>query len=350
MNAIRKCKDKPMTMMEREAREAPDVVARQLAANKQACERLAGHFSDRPLRLIATCARGSSDHAAAYAKYLMETELGLPVLSSAPSMGSIYNRPMDLSDTLFIVISQSGKSPDLVANAEWAKRNGAYILALVNVEGSPVTEIADTVIPLHAGLEESVAATKSYIASLSAILQVTAHLAGSKSLLAAADALPGQLRQALDLDWDKAVVPLAACEDLLVIGRGLGFGIAQEAALKFKETSVLHAEAFSAAELMHGPLALVQDRYPLLVFSQQDETRNGVSELVANLRAKSARAFVAEETGDTEWQLPVVPGMAAASAPIAMIQSFYLMVNAIALARGYDPDHPANLKKVTETV
>ncbi|RED51592.1 SIS domain-containing protein [Aestuariispira insulae] len=350
MTALPEIRNDAMTLMESEAREAPDVVARQLAANEDACTRLADHFKDRPLRMIATCARGSSDHAAAYAKYLMETELGLPVISSAPSMGSIYNRPMNLQDTLFIVISQSGKSPDLVANAAWAKRNGAFILALVNVEGSPVTEIADMVIPLHAGAENSVAATKSYIASLTAILQVTAYLSGSDTLINAAKALPDQLRQAVDLNWSKAVVPLAASDDLLVIGRGLGFGIAQEAALKFKETSALHAEAFSAAEVMHGPLALVQDRYPLLVFSQQDETRDGVKELVTNLRSKGARAFVAETEGKSDWHLPIVPDMPAATAPIAMIQSFYLLVNAIALARGYDPDRPANLQKVTETL
>ena len=210
MSAARNLEVK-QTLMEQEARQAPDVVARQLAANKPLCEELAEIFKKRPLRLIATCARGSSDHAAAYGKYLMETELGVPVTSSAPSMGSIYNRPMDMEGCLFIVISQSGQSPDLVANAKWAKANGAFILALVNVEGSPVTEIADLVIPLRAGPENSVAATKTYIASLSALLQVTAHLSGKDHLMAAARDLPRHLAEATDLELVRRCCATGRC-------------------------------------------------------------------------------------------------------------------------------------------
>ncbi|WP_259780128.1 SIS domain-containing protein [Aestuariispira ectoiniformans] len=337
------------TLMEQEAREAADVLDRQFAANQSICETLAARFQEHPLRLIATCARGSSDHAAAYAKYLMETSLGLPVTSSAPSIGSIYGESMALSDCLFVVISQSGKSPDLVANVDWAKANGAFVLAIVNVEDSPVTERADLVLPLHAGPENSVAATKTYIASLAAILQVTAYLSGRDDLKAAVKALPDQLREAAKLDWSKAVIPLAAADDLLVVGRGLGFGIALEAALKFKETSSIHAEAFSSAELMHGPLAIVRERYPILVFSQEDETRAGVRELVGKLRDKGARVFVAEPGDADQGRLPVVPDMHPATAPLAMIQSFYLLVNQVALARDFDPDHPPHLRKVTET-
>lgn len=342
--------DSPQTtLMEQEAREAADVLARQFTANKSICEDLAYRFQKEPLRLIATCARGSSDHAAAYAKYLMETNLGLPVTSSAPSIGSIYGKPMAMEDCLFIVISQSGKSPDLVANAEWAKRNGAFVLAIVNQEDSPVADRADMVLPLQAGPENSVAATKTYIASLGAILQVTAYLGGCDNLKQAVDALPDQLRRAAGLDWRPAIVPLASADDLLVVGRGLGFGIALEAALKFKETSSIHAEAFSSAELMHGPLAIVRERYPILIFSQEDETRDGVRELTAKLRGKGARVFVAEEGNDAEGRLPVLPDMHPATAPIAMIQSFYLLVNQVALARGFDPDRPPHLRKVTET-
>lgn len=337
------------TMMECEAREAADVLDRQFAANRDICEDLARRFRDRPLRLIATCARGSSDHAAAYGKYLMETSLGLPVTSSAPSVGSIYGKDMNLTDSLFIVISQSGQSPDLVANAEWAKRNGAFILAMVNQPDSPVAKRADAVMPLHAGPETSVAATKSYIASLAALLQLTAHLSNRDDLHQAVDALPGQLRQAVDLDWGSAVVPLASADDLLVVGRGLGYGIALEAALKFKETSSIHAEAFSSAELMHGPLAIVRERYPVLVFSQEDETRAGTQYLISQLKEKGARVFAAETGEAAPGRLPVITDMHPATAPIAMVQSFYLLVNQVALARGFDPDHPPHLRKVTET-
>lgn len=337
------------TLMEQEAREAADVLTRQFEANQAICERLASRFQDTPLRLIATCARGSSDHAAAYAKYLLETSLGLPVSSHAPSVGSIYKKPMALEDCLFIVISQSGQSPDLVANVDWAKANGAFVLAIVNHESSPVAERADAVLPLHAGTENSVAATKTYIASLGAVLQATAYLSNRDDLKQAVQALPGQLRQAAGLDWSDAVVPLAAADDLLVVGRGLGFGIALEAALKFKETASIHAEAFSSAELMHGPLAIVRERYPILVFSQEDETRSGVQDLVGKLHDKGARVFIAEPGPSSQGRLPVIDDIHPATAPIAMIQSFYLLVNQVALARGFNPDNPPHLRKVTET-
>jgi glucosamine--fructose-6-phosphate aminotransferase (isomerizing) len=282
------------TQMAVETGQAPAAVARLLEANQAICQRLAARFASAPPRLMATCARGSSDHAATYGKYLIETSLGVPVLSAAPSIGSVYGRPMALDDSVFVLISQSGQSPDLVANARWAKANGALVIALLNVVDSPVGHAADEVLPLHAGPETSVAATKSYIAALAALAQLTAYLSGDKALLEALELLPAQLEQAAGLDWDQAVTSLAGADDLLVVGRGLGFGIAQEAALKFKETASIHAEAFSAAELMHGPLALVRDGYPVLAFSQADETREPLKELVETLRAKGAEVFTAE--------------------------------------------------------
>jgi glucosamine--fructose-6-phosphate aminotransferase (isomerizing) len=253
-------------------------------------------------------------------------------MSTAPSIGSIYGRDLALGESLFLIVSQSGQSPDLVANAHWAKHNGAFVVAVVNDVSSPVAAAADEVLPLHAGAEASVAATKTYIASLAALAQ-----------------LPGQLSQALALDWNRAIVPFASAGDLLVVGRGLSFGIANEAALKFKETAAIHAEAFSGAELMHGPLALVRERYPLLVFSQDDETRPSVEQLLETLRAKGARVYAAQAGEVAHFRLPVVHGMHPATAPLAMIQTFYLLANAVALARGFNPDHPPHLRKVTET-
>ncbi len=335
--------------MVREAFQAPEAVSRLLRANSALCESLTERFASARPRLVATCARGSSDHAATYAKYLIETSLGLPVLSAAPSVGSVYGRRMALQESLFLVISQSGESPDLVANAGWAKENGAFVVALVNRTDSPVAVAADAVLPLHAGPEESIAATKSYIASLAAIAQLVAQLAGLAPLRRALEDLPEQLERASGLDWGAAVAAIAASDDLLVVGRGLGLGIAQEAALKLKETAGIHAEGFSAAELMHGPLALIREDYPCLVFSQADETREAVQRLAATLRKKGAEVFVAEAGKATPGRLPVLPGLHPAMAPIAMIQSFYGLANQVSLARGLDPDRPPHLKKVTET-
>jgi len=342
--------DHTSTLMFRETREAPSVVALQKERNDTVCAELAAPYLDNPPRLVATCARGSSDHAATYAKYLMETHLGVPVMSAAPSIGSIYGRPMNLEDCLFIVISQSGKSPDLLANARWARDNGAFILALVNREDSPAAAMADAVIPLLAGPEQSVAATKSYIASLGALLHFTAAISGDMALGRAFNDLPDHLEAALKLSWDEAVEPLADADNLFVVGRGLSYGVALEAALKLKETSSLHGEGISGAEIMHGPLALVRRRSRMLVFSQEDDTRPGLLELAEVLRDKGAKLFMAEEGTPAPGRLPVVSGMHPAAAPIAMIQSFYAMANSLALARGMNPDTPPSLKKVTETL
>ena len=342
--------DPTTTLMHKETCEAPAVVAFQKEKNDTVCAELAARFLRNPPRLVATCARGSSDHAATYAKYLMEIHLGIPVMSVGPSVGSIYKRPMNFKDCLFVVISQSGKSPDLLASMQWARDNGAFILALVNREDSPAAVMADAVIPLLAGAEKSVAATKSYIASLSALLHFTAAVSGDMALGHAFNSLPEGLERALGLSWDEAVEPLADAENLFVIGRGLSFGVALEAALKLKETSGLHGEGISGAEIMHGPLALVRRRSRILAFSQEDETRPGLLELAGVLRGKGAKLYMAEEGEPMPGRLPIVPGMHPAAAPIAMIQSFYCMANLLSLARGMNPDTPPSLKKVTETL
>lgn len=342
------------TKMLRETAQAPQAVAGQLEQNKHLCTELAARFADAPPRLIATCARGSSDHAAAYGKYLMESTLGIPVMSAAPSMGAVYARPMDLRDSLFVIISQSGKSPDLVANAAWARQNGAFVLALLNREDSPAGKEAHAVLPLHAGPELSVAATKSYICSLSALLHLTAGMARdpalSKTLNNALQRLPQDLESAHGLSWSPAIEPFADAQTLFVIGRGLSYGVALEAALKLKETTAIHAEGISGAEIMHGPLALVRRRSRVLVFSQEDETRHGLLELAQVLRGKGAKLFMAEEGAPQIGRLPILPGLHPATAPITMIQSFYGLANSLALARGLDPDNPPSLQKVTETL
>lgn len=333
-----------ITLMEQEAREAPAVIARQADTWPDLLTGLAARHREKPFRMVATCARGSSDHAASYGKYLIETQLGLPVMSCAPSIGSIYAKTMNFDDCLFILVSQSGQSPDIVSCAKWAKDNGAYVLALVNAPDSAAEKVADLTLPLLAGPEHSVAATKSYIASLAAFLRVVAALGGDVDLQKAIDRLPEDLALAMESDWKSGVDRLSKTDSLLVLGRGIGLGIAQEAALKFKETSAIHAEAFSSAEVMHGPLALIQPDFPVLAFTQADETETGMQDILSTLRAKGADVF------DTGSRLPITAGMHPATAGLAQIQRFYLMVNAVSVERGFDPDNPQHLKKVTETL
>ena len=338
------------TLMFREAQEASHIVAKQLASNEALMEALGAKLRALKPRAVVTCARGSSDHAAMFAKYVIETRLGLLVSSAAPSVSSVYAAKQMLEGTVFVAISQSGKSPDLVRTAEAAKAGGAYIIALVNVTRSPLAELADTVIPLHAGPEKSVAATKSYIGSLSAILQLVAYWADDSSLKRSVATLPGKLHQAWLKDWTPATRALTGARNFFVVGRGAGFAVALEAALKFKETCGLHAEAYSAAEVKHGPMAIVKAGFPVLVFSQNDATREGIADIVHDFAARGATVMTAGFKADGAIPLPYVTDADAVIEPILFIQSFYKMANALALARGYNPDEPPHLNKVTETV
>jgi glucosamine--fructose-6-phosphate aminotransferase (isomerizing) len=341
------------TLMFREAGEAADVVARQFERNAGVVRELAQRLRASPPPFVATCARGSSDHAATCGKYLFETRLGRITASASPSVASVYAARPQVRDALFVAISQSGKSPDLVRNAEIAREGGARVVALVNVEDSPLARIADTVVPLHAGEERSVAATKSYLASLAALLHIAAEWSRSAPLRDALSALPEAMRAAWRTDWSPLVEGLVDARHLFVLGRGLGLGAAQEAALKFKETCGLHAEAFSAAEVKHGPMALVGPGFPVLAFAQPDETGAGTRALVDEFRKRTTAWRVA--TGDdrgsgAEWDLPLVESPDPACTPLLTVQSFYRAINALALRRGHHPDLPPHLNKVTETV
>jgi len=338
------------TLLHREAAEAADTVARQLERNVAVVRKLAAGLRDHAPPFVATCARGSSDHAATYAKYVIETQTGCVTASASPSIESIYSVPLRLRDALYIVISQSGASPDLLRSAEAARTAGARVVALVNAEDSPLAALADTVIPLQAGPEKSVAATKSFIGSLSAVLHLVAHWRQDEVLIKALQGLPDQLRHAFELDWSPLVDGLRDMHDLFVLGRGYGLGAAQEAALKLKETCALHAEAFSSAEVRHGPMELVGPRLPVLLFAQQDEALAGVMATARDFHQRGAEVWTAAPGASGRDALPIVPTGQPMFAPILAIQSFYRAVNALAIARGRDPDRPPHLAKVTETV
>lgn len=300
---------------------------------------------------VATVARGSSDHAATFAKYLIETRVRLPTLSYAPSISSLYEATSDkLARAAFFFLSQSGRSPDLLKSAEAAGEAGALRIGLLNDVATPLAEAVDLVIPVFAGRELSVAATKSFIATLAALVALVAEWTDDAALREAWEALPEGLEAAWSQDWSQAVAPLAQGPNLFVLGRGLTLGIAHEAALKLKETSGLHAEAFSIAEVAHGPMALAGKGFPVLIFPPQDAASEGLSELIAALSDRGAVTLVAGEGFGGDVILPLPPGLHPATAPIAAIQRFYRLANEVALARGFDPDRPPFLSKVTETL
>ena len=337
------------TQLFHEAQQAAQTVRLQIRTNTERMARLADRLRHHRPYAVVTCARGSSDHAATFAKYLIETRLGILTSSAAPSVSSVYAAKADLRGTVMLAISQSGASPDLLATVASAKSAGAMIIALVNVETSPLAEAADFTIPLCAGAEHSVAATKSYIAALAAIIHLVGSWSQDEELLNALAQAPEQLERAWKLDWAPALTHLTTARDLYVVGRGLGLGIAQEAALKLKETCGLHAEALSAAELRHGPMALVQVGFPVLIFAQNDETHGGVEALATELAERGAQIMLAGANAPKSLVLATETAHPAIQ-PMLLIQSFYRMVNALALARGYDPDRPPHLRKVTETV
>jgi glucosamine--fructose-6-phosphate aminotransferase (isomerizing) len=335
--------------MHQEAAQAPDAVRDQLFANAELMESLGERLRQLAPRAVVTCARGSSDHAATFAKYLIETKLGVLTSSAAPSVSSVYDAKPNLNGALFLAISQSGASPDLLATTQSARDAGALVIALVNAQGSPLAQLAHHTVPLSAGPEKSVAATKSYIASLSAVIHLVATWARDRELSEALRRAPKLLERAWNLDWSAAVARLQPVNDLYVVGRGLGLGVAQEAALKLKETCGLHAEAISAAELRHGPMAIVRAGFPVLIFAQNDETRGGVELLASELAGRNAEVLLAGARVPRATSLPTEAAHPVIE-PMLIIQSFYRMANALSLARGLDPDRPPYLNKVTETV
>ena len=329
----------------RELREAPQVIAAQPQELAGPLSELVAQLQGHPPSLVVTCARGSSAHAATFAKHLIERNLGLPVAAAAPNIASVYRRQLRLEGQLFLAISQSGRSDDLIAGAETAKAAGALTVALVNNTTSPLAAACDIVLPMGAGPEMSVAATKSFVASLAALIRLVAVWAGDNRMRAALDRLPARLAAASRLDWGAALDAVAAAPSLIAIGRGPTLAIAREAALKLKEVANLHAEAFSGAEFLHGPVALVSTRYPILVLMPTDEAAAGLRRLAADLAGKGAALLIAESGG----ALPALPADHPETDAVCLIQSFYAMLVRLAARLHIDPDRPRHLQKVTRT-
>jgi glutamine---fructose-6-phosphate transaminase (isomerizing) len=337
------------TLMFEEAADASNAVRAQLRHDAASMLKIGAALRKLKPRAVITCARGSSDHAATYAKYLIETHARLLTSSAAPSVSSVYGVTQDVRGCLFIAISQSGRSPDLLASVASAKASGATVLALCNSADSPLMAAADFTVDLDAGQERSVAATKSYLASLAAVARLVAAWTEDAALSAAITRLPDLMDQSWSADWSEALPLLESAENLYVVGRGLGLGAAQEVALKCKETCGIHAEAFSSAELRHGPYTLLRKGFPALLLAQADATRPGIEALAIELARRGVPILLAGGNAAGSILLPTaaaVPELA----PILMVQSAYRMIASLSVRRGLDPDRPPHLHKITETV
>lgn len=337
------------TLMFAEAAESAEAVRRQQARNSDAMARLGALLRDRRPHTFVTLARGSSDNAATFARYLIETHAGVLTSSASPSVASVYDAAPAMTGAVMLAVSQSGRSPDLVAAARAAKERGAFLISLVNDEQSPLFALADFALPLFAGPEKSVAATKSFIATLAAMLHLVAEWTLDTRIAEAMKALPDLLDRAWIQDWSAALPVLEHATNLYTVGRGHGFGVAQEMALKVKETCGFHAEAFSAAEVRHGPMALVGPDFPVLLTAQDDESQESVRALAEEFAGRAAPLLLAGVRQAPGTILPALDADALVQ-PILLVQSFYRMVNQLSVLRGRDPDRPPTLNKVTETV
>jgi len=329
------------TIMEQEAKQAPSVVKGQLLFNKELAITIGQKLRSLAPKMVMIIGRGSSDHAGVFGKYLIEIEAGVPTFAAAPSVSSVYGKQLKLEQALVIVISQSGRSPDIIAQAEMAKKAGAYCVALVNDESSPLKDIVDEVLPLKAGAEISVAATKSYLATLSALLQLTAYWTENDELIAALDTLPSALQTIIDSEPQLTPKSIEGVKNMVVLGRGLGYAITKEMALKLKEVSSIHAEAFSSAEFLHGPVTLVEQGLAILNCAVNDESAKSHQAQIDEVEQRGADLVHIRQTDNN-----IHPRLA----PLVVLQRFYLDVAEVAVSRGFNPDEPKGLKKVTRTL
>jgi glucosamine--fructose-6-phosphate aminotransferase (isomerizing) len=338
-----------MSLADAEIREQPDVVARLLEREAVALRALAAELRRRRPRYAVIAARGSSDNAARYAQHVLGRILRLPVVLATPSLHTLYDAPPRFIDAIVVGISQSGASPDVVSVVAEGARQGALTAAITNDPTSPLAAVAAHVVDLGAGEERSVAATKTYTASLAAIAALVAS--GDAALTAEVERLPDALAAQLDLTGDAASAIRAAADwqRLTVVGRGAHYATAFESALKIRELAGIVAEPYSPADLLHGPIAAVGPRQPLLAIAPAGPTEESMREVVAAARERGARvAAIGHDRalGDPFLELVDIPEWLG---PVVAIVPAQLLAVGLAEERGVDVDTPFGLSKITLT-
>jgi glucosamine--fructose-6-phosphate aminotransferase (isomerizing) len=329
------------TIMEQEARQSPQIIAEQVKSNSTIVNKIGKKIREFDPKMVMIIGRGSSDHAGVFAKYLIEIEANIPTMAAAPSVSSVYKKQLKLDSAVVIVISQSGRSPDIIAQAKMAKAGGAYCIAIVNDETSPLKDIVDDVLPIRAGKEISVAATKSYLATLSALLHLTSAWTENTVLLTALKQFPLFMEKAVSAKVQLPPTAFSQVNNMVVLSRGVGFAIAKEMALKLKEVCSIHAEAFSSAEFLHGPITLVEKGLVILNCSVKDESEQSHDEQIQEVIRRGADVTHLNQVG-----VSVHPRLA----PLLVLQRFYIDIANVSIARGLNPDIPKGLNKVTQTL
>lgn len=345
-----------MHYMLQEIYEQPLVVERILQAESPRVQRIARRIQRRDPRFVVIAARGSSDNAATYGKYLIEILLGLPASLAAPSAVTLYGSRLRLRGSVVLGISQSGESLDVVEFVRTARRQGALTVAITNQEHSALARSAHEVLLCHAGEERSIAATKTYLGQLTALALLTATWSGRDDLIRALQELPKWLQELLQ---DGAKIAEQANRyrymgECIVSARGYNYATAKEAALKLKETCYVLAEALSSADLLHGPIAIIERDFPVFLFAPSGRAYSHLLELTGSLVAKGAEVIVF-----SDWEeilekatiaIPVRVSVPEEVSPHVLILPAQLFAYHLALAKGLDPDHPRGLRKITRTL
>jgi glucosamine--fructose-6-phosphate aminotransferase (isomerizing) len=350
------------TLMAREIAEIPAVVERTLRDGAADLDDVAAAIARRAPRFVLVAARGTSDHAGIYARYLVETTLGIPVGLAAASVTTIYGAPLRWDDVLLIAVSQSGAGPDVAAVVEAARAAGAPTLAITNDPSSALASAAELVLPLRAGEERAVAATKTYVTSLAVVAglvaRLAAHLGGVAPWASSLAGIPDELARTLETagawlrgEGAACVAELAAADEALVVSRGHNFATALEVALKLRETGRIFAEGYSTADLLHGPVTVAGPELPTIAFRPDGPAGIAVDETVAITQRAGTMPWTigGSEVAGRDHALVVAPGLPEPLSPLAFVLPGFLLAEATALARGRDPDAPPGLAKVTRT-
>ncbi|MHC1548401.1 SIS domain-containing protein [Phyllobacterium sp. K27] len=336
--------------MREEILSIPDVTMRFLDSSRVTLAAAGAKLREKNPPFLASIARGSSDHVTAFLKYSSELTAGIPVASLGPSVSSIYGVTLKLGSAATLSISQSGKSPDIVSMTKAARESGALTIAITNAIDSDLAYASDLPIDILAGPERSVAATKSFVSSAVAGLALIGHWTNDQKLLAAIDDLPAAMAKAVTCDWSPFAAALENENSLFILGRGPSLAISNEIALKFKETSGIHAESYSAAEVMHGPKAIVGKGFPILVLAARDAAEASLIDAADRLADQGAAVFLTSNRTSKATALPFVATSHPLTDPLALLVSFYAFVEGFARSRGFNPDEPPHLRKVTETI
>ena len=345
-----------MTLMLEEIRQQPEILRRLVGEEIGNAQALCKAMKDRGIEYVSICARGTSDNAATLAKYLLEITAGVPVSLTASSVFNLYDAKMDLSKWLLLGISQSGESTDVVEVVRRAKKLGALTAGITNIENSTLAKESDYALFTRAGEEKSVAATKTYTSTMAIIYLLASVMSGDENLAAKVSSAADAIESVFGMgDYIERVVErYRYMDECMVIARGINQATCQEAALKLAETCYIVAKPYSAADVQHGPIATVDEGFPVFLYAPPGKAYQSMLELSDKMRDNGAEMIIISTEDEilsrakTPIKIPVE--VDEIQSPLVYIVAGQLFAQYLSLTKGYNPDHPRHLSKVTKTM